>query len=88
MDGGYFFPDYPKYSALDRQPMFMTTRDFGASMAATALASTRSRRTRCLNGQPARAGVQFFLDSDSPVPLELIGDGLLPADIDGKQKAE
>jgi hypothetical protein len=29
--------------------------------------------------------VQFFLDSDV-VPLNLIGDGLLPADIDGKQK--
>jgi hypothetical protein len=37
-----------------------------------------------VNGQPARA-VSFFLDS-AVVPLNLMGDGLLPADIDGKQK--
>jgi hypothetical protein len=37
-----------------------------------------------LNGEPAQA-VQFFLDSDV-VPLNLIGDGLLPADVDGKTK--
>jgi hypothetical protein len=38
-----------------------------------------------VNGDPNARAVQFFLDSDV-VPLELIGDGLLPPDIDGKQK--
>jgi hypothetical protein len=38
-----------------------------------------------LNGLPTARAVQFFLDSDV-VPINLIGDGLLPPDIDGKQK--
>ena len=38
-----------------------------------------------VNGDPNARAVQFFLDS-SVVPLDLIGDGLLPPDIDGKQK--
>ena len=38
-----------------------------------------------VDGDPNARAVQFFLDSDV-VPLNLIGDGLLPADIDGKQK--
>ena len=38
-----------------------------------------------INGQPARA-VSFFLDGNDPQVLPLVGDGLLPADIDGKQK--
>src|SRR6476620_847693 len=38
-----------------------------------------------INGQPARA-VSFFLDGNDPALLPLVGDGLLPADIDGKQK--
>ena len=33
-----------------------------------------------------RPGRQFFLDSERSGPINLIGDGLLPADIDGKQK--
>src|SRR6185312_1588634 len=41
-------------------------------------------KNKMLNGQPARA-VQFFLE-EGDVDLNLIGDGLLPADIDGKQK--
>jgi hypothetical protein len=38
-----------------------------------------------INGQAKARAVQFFLDSNV-VPLELIGDGLLPADVDGKTK--
>jgi hypothetical protein len=38
-----------------------------------------------LNGEPARA-VHFFIDGNDPDLLPLVGDGLLPADIDGKQK--
>ena len=38
-----------------------------------------------LNGRADARAVQFFLDSDV-VPINLIGDGLLPPDIDGKQK--
>jgi hypothetical protein len=38
-----------------------------------------------INGQPARA-VTFFVDGNDPALLPLVGDGLLPADVDGKQK--
>ena len=36
-------------------------------------------------GNPNARAVHFFIDSDV-VPLELIGDGLLPADLDGKRR--
>jgi hypothetical protein len=38
-----------------------------------------------VNGEPACAA-SFFLDGNAPGMLPLVGDGLLPADIDGKQK--
>jgi hypothetical protein len=42
-------------------------------------------KNKMVNGEPARA-VSFFLDGNAPDMLPLVGDGLLPADIDGKQK--
>jgi hypothetical protein len=38
-----------------------------------------------VNGLPARS-VRFFVDGNDPDLLPLVGDGLLPADVDGKQK--
>ena len=38
-----------------------------------------------INGQPARS-VRFFIDGNDPSLLPLVGDGLLPTNIDGKQK--
>jgi hypothetical protein len=38
-----------------------------------------------MTGNPKARAVQFFLDSDV-VPLELMGDGLLPPDIDGTRR--
>jgi hypothetical protein len=81
-DGGYYFPDYPKYGVWT-DSYVMTTRDFGFDNK-YGISVYGLEKNKMLNGQPARA-VQFFLDSDV-VPLNLIGDGLLPADIDGKQK--
>jgi len=82
-DGGFFFPDYPKYSVWT-DSYVMTTRDFGFDDR-YGISVYGLEKNKMLNGQPARA-VQFFLEADNPVPLSLIGDGLLPADIDGKQK--
>ena len=45
VDGGYFFPDYPKYGVWTNSYV-LTTRDFGLRSTGTASASTRSRRTR------------------------------------------
>ena len=38
-----------------------------------------------LAGDPNARAVQFFLDS-AEVPINLIGDGLLPADLDGTRR--
>jgi hypothetical protein len=81
-DGGYFFPDYPKYGVWT-DSYVMTTRDFGFDDR-YGISVYGLEKNKMLNGQPARA-VQFFLELGQ-VPLNLIGDGLLPADIDGKQK--
>ena len=44
-----------------------------------------------VNGEPNARAVQFFLEGNvirGHLPLELVGDGLLPADIDGNQQAQ
>ena len=80
--GFTFFPDYPKYGVWT-DTYTLTTRDFG-EVDEYGISVYGLEKNKMLNGEPARA-VQFFLDSNV-VPLNLIGDGLLPADIDGKQK--
>jgi hypothetical protein len=83
VDGGYFFPDYPKYGVW-RDSYVLTTRDFG-TVDQYGISVYALEKNKMVNGDPGARAVQFFLDSNV-VPLELIGDGLLPADIDGKQK--
>ena len=39
-----------------------------------------------VNGDPNARSVKFFIDGNDPDLLPLVGDGLLPADPDGKQK--
>jgi len=39
-----------------------------------------------LAGNPKARAVQFFLDGNEEAILPLIGDGLLPPDIDGKRR--
>jgi hypothetical protein len=82
LPGGTFFPDYPKYGVW-KDSYVLTTRDFG-EVDEYGISVYALDRNKMLNGEPARA-VQFFLDS-AVVPLNLIGDGLLPADVDGKTK--
>ena len=82
-DGGYFFPDYPKYGVWT-DSYVLTTRDFG-SVNGYGISVYALEKNKMVNGQPNARSVQFFLDSDV-VPINLIGDGLLPADADGKQK--
>jgi hypothetical protein len=86
-DGGYFFPDYPKYGVWT-DSYVLTTRDFGFDDR-YGISVYALEKNKMVNGQPARA-VQFFLEAAGSgagtVPLHHIGDGLLPADVDGKQK--
>jgi hypothetical protein len=81
--GGSFFPDYPKYSVW-KDSYVMTTRDFGL-VTGYGISVYALEKNKMVNGQAKARAVQFFLDSNV-VPLNLIGDGLLPPDVDGKTK--
>jgi hypothetical protein len=81
--GGSFFPDYPKYGVW-KDSYVMTTRDFGL-VTGYGISVYALEKNKMINGQAKARAVQFFLDSNV-VPLETIGDGLLPPDVDGKTK--
>ncbi|MEP6811838.1 MAG: hypothetical protein ABI990_02490, partial [Actinomycetota bacterium] len=78
-----FFPDYPKYGVWT-DSYVLTTREFGPTVE-YGIGVYALEKNKMVNGQPARA-ISFFLDGNAPDMLPLVGDGLLPADIDGKQK--
>jgi hypothetical protein len=78
-----FFPDYPKYGNWT-DSYVLTTREFGPTVE-YGIGVYALEKNKMVNGQPARA-VNFFLDGNDPDMLPLVGDGLLPADVDGKQK--
>jgi hypothetical protein len=78
-----FFPDYPKYG-IWTDTYVITTREFGPTVE-YGIGVYGLEKNKMINGQAARA-VDFFIDGNDPDLLPLVGDGLLPADIDGKQK--
>jgi hypothetical protein len=78
-----FFPDYPKYGVWT-DSYVLTTREFGPTVE-YGIGVYALEKNKMVNGQPARA-VSFFVDGNDPEMLPLVGDGLLPADIDGTQK--
>jgi len=78
-----FFPDYPKYGVW-ADSYVLTSRDFG-SQDEYGISVYGLEKNKMVNGQPARAA-HFFIDGNDPDLLPLVGDGLLPADVDGKQK--
>src|SRR6059058_3755115 len=78
-----FFPDYPKYGNWT-DSYVLTTREFGPTVE-YGIGVYALEKNKMVNGEPARA-VRFFIDGNAPGMLPLVGDGLLPADIDGKQK--
>ena len=49
-------------------------------------------KNKMVNGEPNARAVQFFLETDvtpnGTVPLALVGDGLLPPDMDGNRHPE
>ncbi|HEY1409037.1 MAG TPA: hypothetical protein VF434_08850, partial [Promineifilum sp.] len=82
-DGGFFFPDYPKYGVWTNSYV-MTTRDFG-TVDGYGISVYALEKAKMISGNPNARAVQFFLDSDV-VPIYLMGDGLLPADLDGTRR--
>src|SRR6266480_749581 len=77
------FPDYPKYGNWT-DSYVITTREFGPTIE-YGIGVYALEKNKMVNGQPARS-VRFFIDGNDPSLLPLVGDGLLPANIDGKQK--
>jgi len=81
---GNYFPDYPKYGVW-RDSYVITTREFGPTVE-YGIGVYALDLNKMVNGDPGARVVRFFIDGNDPDLLPLIGDGLLPADIDGKQK--
>ena len=77
------FPDYPKYGNW-KDSYVITTREFGPTDE-YGIGVYGLEKNKMVNGEPARS-VRFFLDGNAPGMLPLVGDGLLPADVDGKTK--
>jgi len=80
---GLNFPDYPKYGNWT-DSYVITTREFGPTNE-YGIGVYGLEKNKMVNGQPARM-VAFFLDGNNPTILPLVGDGLLPADVDGNTK--
>ena len=78
------FPDYPKYGVW-RDSYLITTREFGPTVE-YGIGVYALDRNKIINGDPNARIVGFFLDGNDPAMLPLVGDGLLPPDIDGNEK--
>ena len=83
---GLNFPDYPKYG-LWTDSYVITTREFGPTVE-YGIGVYALEKNKMINGLPGARAVSFFLDGNDPDILPLVGDGLLPAYIDGKQKPD
>jgi hypothetical protein len=81
---GVNFPDYPKYGMWSNT-YTITTREFGPTTE-YGIGVYGLERSKMLDGNPGARAVSFFLDGNDPDVLPLVGDGLLPADIDGMKK--
>jgi hypothetical protein len=79
-----FFPDYPKYGVWTNSYL-LTSRDFG-SQGEYGISVYALEKNKMVNGEPNARAVHFYLDGNDPAILPLVGDGLLPADIDGTRR--
>jgi hypothetical protein len=81
---GNFFPDYPKYGVYG-DSYIITTREFGPTVE-YGIGVYGLERAQMIKGNPNARSVSFFLDGNDPDTLPLVGDGLLPPDMDGPGK--
>src|SRR5438034_1298241 len=79
---GAFFPDYPKYGVFG-DGLYITTREFGPTTEYQ-IGVYAINRHQLVEGDPNPTVVSFHL-VDGIDPLYLLGDGILPADQDGKR---
>lgn len=78
---GVNFPDYPKYGVWPNA-YFISTREFAPDNTFAGVGAYALERERMLAGDP-NARVVSFLLTPTTSPLFLLGDGLLPSDLDG-----
>jgi hypothetical protein len=79
---GAYFPDYPKYGIMS-DGLYITTREFGPTVEYQ-IGVYAINRHQLVEGDPNPTVVSFYL-VDGVDPLYLLGDGILPADQDGKR---
>jgi len=80
---GEFLPDYTKYGVWTNS-YILTSRDFGPTVE-YGISVYALEKNKMIAGNPNARAVKFFLDS-AVVPINLMGDGLLPPDIDGTRR--
>jgi hypothetical protein len=78
------FPDYPKYGNW-KKSYVITTREFGPN-GEYGIGVYALEKNKMIAGNPNARMVGFFIDGNVPANLPLVGDGLLPADIDGTKQ--
>jgi hypothetical protein len=83
---GVNFPDYPKYGVWTNSYL-LTTREFGPTVE-YGIGVYALEKSRMLAGNPKARMVAFFLDGNDPAILPLVGDGLLPAYMDGTRRPQ
>lgn len=81
---GVNFPDYPKYGNW-KKSYVITTREFGPTVE-YGIGVYALEKNKMIAGNPNARMVRFFIDGNVPANLPLVGDGLLPADIDGTRQ--
>lgn len=77
---GTNFPDYPKYGVWS-DGYYISTREFANGSTYTGVGAYALNRDQMLLGNPSPQVVSFFF-ARGTTPY-LVGDGLLPADLDG-----
>ena len=78
---GLNFPDYPKYGVYGNS-YIITDRQFGPTVE-YGIGVHALERAQMIKGNPNARYVSFFIDGNDPSLLPLVGDGLLPPDMDG-----
>ena len=83
LDGGRL-PQLPKVRGV-RDSYIITTREFGPTIQ-YGIGVYGLERQKMIKGNPNARVVSFFIDGNDPDLLPLVGDGLLPPDMDGSGK--
>ncbi len=80
---GENFPDFPKYGVWPNA-YFLSAREFAPDDSFAGIGAYALERNKMLRGDPTARAVKFLL-APGTTPY-LPGDGLFPADLDGKRK--